>query len=304
MQFNLIENLILLFFLFLLANISLTFGAAQIRKRKNRVRNRIETVFAEHISAMLYPLPGEKPDLIQTQRAIREAGVKDGKEENIQYAIQLMIRTQQALAGENHEKLKKLYTQIPPYGASIKKVRNKNPFIKARGVKEIYEMDQSQYLKEISKYWDDENIYLRREAQIAMVTFLGWESVRFLPYLTQRISLWQQIKIVEKLQDLCKYPTVKELREGYVSENPDVLELVIRIIKKYQLLSEVDFVFQCLEHPVFEVRNAAIYCLLSFNVNHEFIGQKLLELTPRIPSDMQQRQVVNYLMQSGDMLES
>lgn len=304
MQFTLIEYLIFLFLLFLEVNILLTFGAAQRRKYKNLIHDKIESVFAEQISASLYPMPGEKPDLIQTQRAIRKAGVRDGNTENVQFAIQLMIRTQQALSGENHEKLKKLYTQIPPYGASIKKVRSRNPYTKARGIKEIYEMDQSQYLKEISQYWDDENIYLRREAQIAMVTFLGWESVRFLPYLNQKISLWQQIKIVEELHDLSKTADVRDLREGYTSNNPDVVELVIRIIKKYQLLSEADFVFQCLEHPVFEVRNAAIYCLLSFSVNHEHIGKMLLERTPRIPSDIQQRQVLNYLMKSDDMLEN
>ena len=66
--------------------------------------------------------------------------------------------------------------------------------LKARGIREIYEMDQEQHIKRLIQERNNKNIFVRREAQIAMVIFLGWESFRFLPYLKREMTLWQQIK--------------------------------------------------------------------------------------------------------------
>lgn len=284
--------------MFLSINILVTFFTAQWRRYNNRRKLQIEKVFAQQISSFLYPLPGETPIFINVQRAFRAIGITESKPAAIQYLIRLMIRTQQSLAGKNHYKLQELYKQIPPYRASISKVRKRDWFQKARGIREIYEMDQKQYFKEIAIYRDHKNVYLRRESQIALVCFLGWESLRFLPYLSRRISLWQQIKIVEKLHDICKEPKVEYLRKAYITKNPDAIGLVIRIIKKFYLTSEADFIFKNLKHENYEVRKAAIYCLLSLGVKEVLIKDQLLEVIHEIPSEIQQRQIMKYLSKS------
>ncbi|WP_081209345.1 hypothetical protein [Salegentibacter sediminis] len=299
MDINTLEFLIKLSLIFLLVNILMTFFTAQWRRYNNTRKRQIEKVFAEQISSFLYPLPGETPNFIKVQRALRNIGIKESKPASVQFLIRLMIRTQQALGGSNHEKLQELYSQIPPYRASISKVQRKDWFQKARGIREIYEMDQRQYLKEIAIYRDHKNVYLRRESQIALVCFLGWESLRFLPYLSRKISLWQQIKIVEKLHDICKQPKVEYLRKAYTTKNPDAIELIIRIIKKFYLSSEAKFVFEHLKHENYEVRKAAIYCLLSLGVKQTLIRDQLQEVLHEIPSEIQQRQIMKYLAKSN-----
>lgn len=295
MAFVNLEFFIKIFLLFLMINIVLTLGAAKWRKHTNRRKLLIEKVFADQISNFLYPGTGEKPNFIEVQRALRKVGVREENPRHVQFLIQLMIRTQQALGGINHIKLKRLYGQIPPYRASIDKLRKKDPFQKALGIKEIYEMDQHQYIKEVAVYRDDKNVYLRREAQIGLVSFLGWESLRFLPYLTRKISLWQQIKIVEKLHDICREPKLEYLRSAYSTNNSDAVELIIRIIKKFYLVSEVDYVFQNLQHSSYEVRKVAIYCLLSFKVQDIRIKERLIQSIDTIPSNIQRKQVLKYL---------
>ncbi len=287
---------------FLGCNIVLMILMVQYRKYRGKRLSNLEAVFADCVSSYLYPRPGEQITSADIGEALSKAGVKKCFPGNIDYLIQLMIRTQRALGGVNHHKIKKLYSEIPPYGVSIAKVRSKKWSVKARGIREIYEMDQPQYLKEIVPYYNHKNIYVRREAQIALVVFLGWESLSFLPMLTRRVGLWQQIKIVEKLHDVDKSYNIGYLRNCYKSSNPDVLQLVIRIIKKYQIMSETDFLEKMLCHDDYEVREAAIYCLLSLGVKNPEMRRLLYSLRTTIPSEIQQTQVLKYLYKNQDFI--
>lgn len=165
------------------------------RKKRTRHLELIESTFADITSRYLYPLPNDEFDLIEAQRAFRKIGIVPSKPRNVQYLIDLMIRTQRTLLGRNYYKLEELYKQIPPYRVSVNKLNSKKWYVKARGIREIYEMDQEQYILPIIKERNHKNIYVRREAQIAMVVFLGWKSLRFLPYLKRRMTLWQQSKL-------------------------------------------------------------------------------------------------------------
>lgn len=239
------------------------------RSRRKRHLNKIETTFAEITSGYLYPLPGQPFDLVEANRSFRKLGIRPGKPGNVQYLIDLMIRTQRSLLGKNYDKLELLYKQIPPYRVSLNKLRSKKWHIKAKGIREIYEMDQKQYLKEVIREINHDNIYVRREAQIAVVVFLGWESFRFLPYLKREMTLWQQIKVVEKLHDLYPIVNLKYLKKAYNSDKPYANELIMRIIRKFELTDEVDYIIRLMDSPNFDTRETAIYCISSFQLSEK-----------------------------------
>ncbi len=264
------------------------------RKRRKRKKDVIEKTFAEVTSAYLYPLPDDELDLVKMQRKFREVGIVADKPRNVQFLIDLMIRTQRALLGQNYIKLEKLYAQIPPFRASINKVRRKKWHIKARGIREIYEMDQGKYIKEILRERNNPNIYVRREAQIAMVVFLGWESLRFLPYLKREMTLWQQIKVVEKLHDLYPDPKVEYLQRAYESDKPYAQELLMRIIRKFNLYTEIDFILDFIDHPAFDKRESAIYCISSFKLDSLRLDL-LKEKFHKIPNTEQQIHLLKYI---------
>lgn len=283
------------FLLILLAGIWITIAVALVyRKMRTKKLQRIELAFAEISSRFLYPLPHEPFDLIEATRTFRKLGIHPGSPKNVQYLIDLMIRTQRSLLGENYQKLEQLYKQIPPYRVSQNKLRSKDWYVKARGIREIYEMDQKQYIKDIIKERNNENIYVRREAQIAMVIFLGWESFRFLPYLKREMTLWQQIKVVEKLHDLYPIANLKYLKKAYTSEKPYAIELIMRIIRKFRLNEEVDYILNFIDSDKFDTRETAIYCISSFQLNHEqltTLKDKLL----KINNCEQQVQLLKYI---------
>jgi len=292
-------NLLLIFLIKLFAVILIflwiTIGVSIVyRRRRTKNLLLIEHTFAEVISKHLYPYPGEELSLIDIQRRFRNVGIIPSKPRNVQYLIDLMIRTQRSLLGENYEKLVILFNQIPPYGASVSKLKSKKWYVKARGIREIYEMDQNRYVKEVIKERNNKNIYVRREAQIAMVIFLGWESLRFLSYLKREMTLWQQIKIVEKLHDLYPQPNLEYLRRAYESEKSYANELLMRIIRKFNLLTEVDYILKFIDHINYDTRESAIYCISSFylsNTQLSVLKEKYFE----VPNIAQQIQLLKYI---------
>lgn len=270
------------------------------RKKRTKVFEKIEETFAEVVSRYLYNNPDNPIDLIEIQRTLRKVGIKPANKQNIQFLIKLMIRTQRTILGTNYFKLKKLYTQIPPYRVSISKISGLGWYRKAQGIREIYEMDQSQYLDDIFRFRNHRNIYVRREAQIALVVFLGWESLRFLPYLKHGISLWQQIKIVEKLHDLYPTPEIQWLKKAYKTEKLFGKQLLMRIIRKYRIHEEIDFILQHLNHPNYEVREAAIYCIQTFVVSDEKMNY-VKEVFSKLPNSTQQMQLLNYIFENSEI---
>ena len=270
------------------------------RKRRTARLNKIETTFADIVSRYLYNDPQNPMTLTDITRSLREVGIKEQNKNNIQFLIRLMIRTQRTIVGRNFDKLQKLYTQIPPYGVSVKKISSWSWYRKARGIRELYEMNQSQYFDEIFKYRNDRNIYVRREAQTALVVFLGWESLRFLPYLKRNMTLWQQIKIVEKLYDLYPKPELKWLHRAYKTEKLFGIKLLMRIIRKYELHGEINYIIDHLNHEDYEVRETAIYCIQTFAVSSSTMAY-IKELYEDIPNSTQQGQLLNYIYENSEI---
>ena len=270
------------------------------RKKRTSRLQKIETTFADIVSHYLYNDPKNPMTLTDITRTLRDVGIKAQNKNNIQYLIRLMIRTQRTIVGSNFDKLQKLYTQIPPYGVSIKKISSWSWYRKARGIREIYEMNQSQYFDEIFKYRNDRNIYVRREAQIALVVFLGWESLRFLPYLKRNMTLWQQIKIVEKLYDLYPTPELKWLHRAYRTDKLFAIKLLMRIIRKYELHAEIGYIVDHLNHENYEVRETAIYCIQTFAVSSSTM-EYIKNLYDDIPDATQQGQLLYYIYENSDI---
>ena len=291
--------IVIIFSILVIYWVSIAISIIYRRRRTSRL-NKIEATFADIVSRYLYNDPNNPLTLPEITKTLREVGIKERNKNNIQYLIRLMIRTQRTILGTNFDKLQKLYSQIPPYGVSIKKISSWSWYRKARGIREIYEMNQSQYFDEIFKYRNDKNIYVRREAQIALVVFLGWESLRFLPYLKRNMTLWQQIKIVEKLYDHYPKPELKWLHRAYKTEKLFGKKLLMRIIRKYELHAETDFIVNNLNHKDYEVRETAIYCIQTFAVATPTMNY-IKKLYDDIPNATQQGQLLNYIYENSEI---
>ena len=108
------------------------------------------------------------------------------------------------------------------------------------------------------------------------------------------MTLWQQIKVVEKLHDLYPIANLKYLKKAYNSEKPYATELIMRIIRKFDLVDEVDQIIRYIDSPNFDTRETAIYCISSFSLS----DKQLIRLKYKfmnITNSEQKVQVLKYI---------
>ncbi|RZS99108.1 hypothetical protein [Aquimarina brevivitae] len=146
-------------------------------------------------------------------------------------------------------------------------IKSNNWYKKSRAIWISYELDIDQNLDLIAKLNSHKHILVRREAQIALVRFLGWKSLRILPYVKFPISLWQQIRIVEKLHQY--YPKFDDtfFKKAIQAESPSSRELCLRIIRR------------------FHVQNYNWYAIQELFSEHKYVANMALELLDELSFD-------------------
>lgn len=117
------------------------------------------------------------------------------------------------------------------------------------------------------------------------------------------MSLWQQIKVVEKLFDLHKEPNPVLLRKAFNSEKPYANELIMRIIRKFDMKEDLHYIIGFLDSPVFDTRESAIYCISSFNLDPDQMKevQRKFFLIPNIEQQVQLLKYLNRISKEKDL---
>lgn len=253
---------------------------------------KIKLLFAQLISEHLYD-EVSKTHFIEIQRLLQKEKLVESRPKNVQYLIDLMIDVENYFAGSQQEKIVLLYSQLPPYNVSYKKTLKKDWHIIARGIRELYEMDQRKYTKYILRFRNHSNIFVRREAQIGIVVFLGWKSLRFLAYLKYTVSLWQQIAIVEKLNIYYPVPNLVELDKILNQKDipPSGKEILMRIIRKFDIEEKIDYIIDQLESENYDLRETALFCLASLDLNPQNL-ERIQTFYEKVPDRFQKRQIL------------
>jgi len=174
------------------------------------------------------------------------------------------------------------------------KLKSNNWYTRGKSIWLTYELELSDNWKTIIPYRNDKNKLVRREAQIALVTFLGWKSLVFFPYVEFPISLWQQIRIIDKLKSYYPTPDLSYLDKALKSKNPFIKELLIRIIRSYKLNEYKWYIIEQLHSNRTDLIECAIETLSSFEISSEEIVQihHKLERTINIK---QQEMISNFI---------
>ncbi|WGK66251.1 hypothetical protein [Croceiramulus getboli] len=115
---------------------------------------------------------------------------------------------------------------------------HKNWYRRGRALTYCYELDIALDQDRLETWSNSKKLIVRREAQICIVKQLGWAGLASLQHVHYPISLWQQIRIIEKLK--AYHPQFEEdkLEKLLNAENPYLKELSYRIIKEFDILSQ------------------------------------------------------------------
>lgn len=181
-----------------------------------------------------------------------------------QLCIDELIQCKQNYSGEAGEKMVHLYRELELKQVSLKKIKpNKAWYSKARGIQELYTMEQRDSYDSILQYANSKDEFVRMEAQIGVLHLIGFKGLEFLDYISYPLTEWQQMKLLEQLK---LFPEKTELHfkiiEWLNSNNETVVVFALRLIEEYQQLGLTSEIQSCLYHQNKKVRTQAIKTLI------------------------------------------
>jgi hypothetical protein len=182
-----------------------------------------------------------------------------------QFAIDELIVCKKNFSGIVAENIIALYIKLGLKEYSLKKLNIKNKWhIRARGIQELYLMDQTDVLTTIYKNTNSNNEFIRMEAQTGVIHMTGFPGLRFLDVISYPLTEWQQLKLLEQLRLYPKKEDLSEKIPGWLqSKNETVIIFALKLADEYQQFAIRKYVIDCLVHENKAVRSQAIKTLVT-----------------------------------------
>lgn len=183
---------------------------------------------------------------------------------NRQIFINELLSLHNNLFGESAKKLADLYFNLELYKDSIKKVDNRHWAVKAKGFRELTQMDVKDAGKKIEKYVNSHHNILRIESQVAMVRLNEKDPLSFLDDLRHQLSKWEQINILDTL--LYHKINIDSYERWMNNPNDSVVIFAIKMAGFFKHIQSWPRVLELLEHNNPDIRFEALKTLDMFEI--------------------------------------
>lgn len=171
--------------------------------------------------------------------------------------INELIHAKKNLSGSSTLNLVKLYEVLQLDKNSLTKLHSSKWHIKAKGIQELAMLDQKKYVKEIFRLTNNPNVLVRNEAQCALISFYGYQGLRFLNVASYPISQWQQIQLLNKLgYEVPK--NFESVKNWLQSSNESVKIFALKLATVFNCYEVYENVINCLQIDSLQVRLNAL----------------------------------------------
>ena len=235
-----------------------------------------------------------------------------------QFAIDELILCKKNFSGKVAEKITSLYIQLGFREYSLQKLADKTTWhLKARGIQELYLMDQADQFETFFHYTNSKNEFVRMEAQIGVIHLTGFQGLRFLDTASYPITEWQQLKLLEQLRLSPKKEGFSELIPQWLaSANQTVVIFALKLADEYQQFDCKNVVVACLNHQNESVRTQAITTLFRLadqntagELLHHFYKETpanqalILDILIALATENEATQIIRLLDHSNDTIK-
>lgn len=246
-------------------------------RKKNEVK--AETIILKELSErfLIYDTIDEIPkeDL---QYAIAEL---DKPKESSSVFRKALIRTlvhfKLNLSGAIGEIIDSAYVWLKLRRFSLSKLKSSWWYVRAEGLNEMQEMNDTESTPQISRLKNDTNVDVRVFTYAALLTLKADDPFSFLLHEKSYLSEWHQISLLDTVE---KIPELKipEFAAYLHSENNSVVLFCIKAIIHYKQFGAIPKMIEMLDHPDEQIRNQLIWALGLLNA--EEAEDKLKEIYP------------------------
>lgn len=210
--------------------------------------------------------------------------------------LQKLVASEKKFSGAAKDKIKHLFEQYKLQDDALKKLSQKKNHLIAGGIQELTAMNVQASLPEISKFLTHASPQVYQEAQYALVSFRGFEGLHYLDTIQSVISEWQQLRLLSSITHIPE--NSDGLINGWLkSSNDSVVIFMLKLIRKFRILSVYSMVTDLLVHTSTEVRVETVQTLLSLE-NFSTITY-FIEAYPNQPIEVQ-FEILKAIKSSGD----
>jgi hypothetical protein len=239
--------LALLFFLFLIINLSLIFTHRFRDLKREKTAAKIQTYYEDIISAVVFDLkPIPDPERLKKE-------LENKFSANV--FLEAIMDLHRNLSGESADALKALYINTGLDKLSLEKVKSKKWHIKAKGFRELSQMTISDGNDEIFQHLNSRNSVLRIEARLAWIRLHPENPFSFLDKPGVQITEWGKLNALAAL--LNNRIEVESFERWLSSPNPVVVIFALQMAGIFRHSHYASSVVAQIAHEDEKVRFAA-----------------------------------------------
>jgi len=176
--------------------------------------------------------------------------------------LKKLVDSEKKFSGGAKDKIKGLFNDYDLKKEAFKKLKQKKPHLIARGLTELTVMDVEDALPKIASFLSHRSIHVYQEAQYAMVRFKGFEGLHFLESFSSKISEWQQLRLLLSISSIPENSDAT-IEKWLESNNYSVVIFVLKLIKKFQMLTLYSKILKLLDRDSEKVRIEVVKVLMS-----------------------------------------
>jgi hypothetical protein len=176
------------------------------------------------------------------------------------FLIDLLLHFKKQIKGNAEQNIQWLYLHLQLDKDSLRKLKKGNWKQKAKALQELSQLGNESFSPLISKYSSHSNLFIRNEAQLAMVRLDGLNGLSFLDHTTLPITRWHQLSLLHELS-FKKIAIDERLRAWVTSANESVVMFALLLVEVSQCYERHDEVAACLSHSSRDVSQKALYIL-------------------------------------------
>ncbi len=247
----------------------------RISRRRVNIRDN-KRLLAPMISNFLFHQPDSgregHEEYIGMKIEIREM-LKDSL--NRKVITEVLMDLKSDVGGDARQRVFQLYQDLGLQRDAYEKLESWRWEKISRGILELTEMQVDEAYGFIKKHVNNRRSIIRKQAQLATVTLKEEGISYFLDTNRYPISEWQQIKLLEILQQRSDYVPPK-FSAWLTSENRDVVLFSLRLIRHYRQSDAEPAINSLLNHRKRAIRMAAVECIREFQFDSSRSPLKIL----------------------------
>lgn len=223
-----------------------------LRTRRQKLESREKVTRQEYqdsITEYLFDENAEQPDNLRTIDSPQKK----------QILIDEIMQLYANLSGEISNRLRELYVDLGLDNESVQKTKSPQWHIRAKGFRELAQMNIKTVNDEIERCLNSPNDVLRMEAQLAMIRLNYDDPFSFLDKLVEPFSAWEQLHVYEMIH---RYQIpVPDFTRWIHSRNITIVVFCIRMIRAYKQIEAIRELLPLLTDGSQEVREECIITL-------------------------------------------